>query len=46
MKNIMGFNKDQAEKAFLMKATDGQKFGSSSNLIQSLQEETTESNST
>jgi hypothetical protein len=43
MKNIMGFNKEQAEKALLMKVTDGQEFGASSNLIQSLQEETKES---
>jgi hypothetical protein len=44
MKNIMGFNKEQAEKALPMKAMDGQEFGASSNLIQSLQEETSESN--
>jgi hypothetical protein len=44
MKNIIGFNKEQAEKALPMKATDGQEFGASSNLIQFLQEETTESN--
>jgi hypothetical protein len=38
MKNIMGFNREQAEKALTTKATDGPELGASSNLIQSLQD--------
>jgi hypothetical protein len=44
VKIIMVFNIEQAEKALPMKATDGPEFGASSNLIQPLQEGTTESN--
>jgi hypothetical protein len=43
MKDIMGFNKEQADKVLSMKAMDGQEFGANSNLIQSLQGETIES---
>jgi hypothetical protein len=44
VKNIMVFNKEQAEKALPMKAMDGPELGASSNLIQPLQGGTTESN--
>jgi hypothetical protein len=44
VKNIMVFNKEQAEKALPTKAMDGLELGVSNNLIQPLQGGTTESN--
>jgi putative lipoic acid-binding regulatory protein len=44
VKNIIVFNKEQAEKALPMKAMDGLELGASSNVIQLLQGGTTESN--
>jgi hypothetical protein len=44
VKNIMVFNKEQAEKALPMKAMDGPELCASSNLIQPLQEGSSETN--